>query len=32
MDVPVNEDFQKLAGEIHKDYQLNGDFTSVALT
>ena len=31
-DVPVNEDFQKLAAEVHKDYQENKEITSVALT
>ena len=32
VDVPVNVDFQKLAGEIHKDYQQNKDISSIALT
>ncbi|XP_052073039.1 uncharacterized protein LOC127711129 [Mytilus californianus] len=32
LDVPVNEDFQKLAGEVHKDYQENKDLSSIALT
>ena len=32
IDVPVNVDFQKLAGEIHKDYQQNKEISSIALT
>ncbi|XP_063396096.1 putative uncharacterized protein DDB_G0282133 isoform X2 [Mytilus trossulus] len=32
LDVPVNEDFQKLAGEVHKDYQDNKELSSIALT
>ncbi|CAG2251102.1 HPS4 [Mytilus edulis] len=32
LDVPVNEDFQKLAGDVHKDYQGNVDLSSIALT